>query len=252
MRNTKEKAWHEQDNLWATFEPVLFTQQRITAAAEEVEQVLTLLDLQAGAKVCDLCCGIGRHSLELARRGFEVTGVDRTARYLARARARLKDESLDVEFVDADARSFSRPEAFDVALNLFTSFGYFEDAGDDKKVLENIYSSLKSGGRLVLDLVGKEVLARIFRERDWDQLDDVIIIKEEELSDDWSRIENRWILIKDGRQQAECRFSLRLYSAVELKELLKRCGFQQADIYGNLAGEPYDQNAKRLVVVARK
>ena len=252
MRNTKEKPWYEQDNFWATFEPVLFTQQRITAAAEEVEQVLMLLDLQAGAKVCDLCCGVGRHSLELARRGFDVTAVDRTQRYLGRARAGAKDEGLNVEFVAADARSFIRPEAFDVVLNLFTSFGYFEDDDDNTKMLENIHASLKPAGRLVVEIMGKEALARVFRERDWHESDDTILLEERKLSEDWRRIESRWILIKDGKQQAECRFSLRLYSAVELKELLKQCGFRQVDIYGNLAGEPYDQNAKRLVVVARK
>jgi SAM-dependent methyltransferase len=252
MRNTKEKSWYEQDDFWANFEPALFTQKRINDAGEEVEQVLALLDLQAGAKICDLCCGIGRHSLELARRRFDVTAVDRTPTYLAKARAGAKDEGLDVEFVAEDARSFKRPEAFDVVLNLFTSFGFFEDARDNKKVLENIYSSLKSGGKLVMELAGKEVLARISRERYWVQLDDTIILCEEKFSDDWSRGDNRWILIKDGRQQAEYRFSLRLYSAAELKELLKGCGFQQVDIYGSIAGEPYDQNAKRLVVVARK
>ena len=251
MRNTKEKPWYEQDDFWTTFESVLFTQQRITGAAEEVEQVLTLLDLQAGAKVCDLCCGVGRHSLELARRGFEVTGVDRTARYLARARARVKDEGLNIEFVEADARSFSRPEAFDVVLNLFTSFGYFENDDDNRKMLENIYASLKPTGRLVVEIMGKEALARVFRERDWHELDDAILLEERKLSEDWRRIENRWILLKDGRQH-ERRFSLRLYSAVELKDLLKQCGFRQVDIYGSLGGQPYDQNAKRLVVVARK
>jgi SAM-dependent methyltransferase len=252
MQNTKEKPWYEQDNFWATFEPVMFTQQRITGAGEEVEQVLTLLDLQAGAKVCDLCCGVGRHSLELTRRGFEVTGVDRTARYLARARAKAKDEGLNVEFVAADARNFERTEAFDVVLNLFTSFGYFEDDDDNTRMLENVHASLKPAGRLVVEIMGKEALARVFRERDWHESDDTIILEERKLSEDWRRIESRWILIKDGKQQAECRFSLRLYSAVELKDLLKRCGFSQVDIYGSLAGEPYDQNAKRLVVVARK
>lgn len=161
MRNTKEKPWYEQDNFWATFEPVLFTQQRITGAGEEVEQLVSLLDLQKPLSICDLCCGVGRHSLELARRGFEVTGVDRTPRYLGRARARAKDEGLNVEFVEADVRNFSRPEVFDVVVNLFTSFGYFEDARDDKKVLENVYKSLKSSGKLIVELRGKEALARI-------------------------------------------------------------------------------------------
>ena len=252
MRSTKEKPWYEQDDFWETFGPMMFTEQRITGAAEEVEQVLTLLDLQAGAKVCDLCCGVGRHSLELARRGFELAGVDRTASYLAKARARAKDEGLNVEFIAADVRSFIRPEAFDVVLNLFTSFGYFEDDDDNAKMLENINASLKPAGRLVVEIMGKEALARVFQERDWHESDDTILLEERKLSEDWRRIDTRWILLKDGKQQAECRFSLRLYSAVELKELLKQCGFSHVDIYGSLAGEPYDQNAKRLVVVARK
>ena len=102
-----------------------------------------------------------------------------------------------------------------------------------------------------MEIMGKEALARVFRERDWHELDDAILLEERKLSEDWRRIENRWILLKDGRQH-ERRFSLRLYSAVELKDLLKQCGFRQVDIYGSLGGQPYDQNAKRLVVVARK
>ena len=64
-------------------------------------------------------------------------------------------------------RSFCRPEAFDVVLNMYSSLGYFEDIEEDKQVLKNIYRSLKNKGKLLIDLMGKEILARIFRERDW-------------------------------------------------------------------------------------
>ena len=148
-------------------------------------------------------------------------------------------------------RSFCEPNAFDVVINMLTSFGYFEDAADDKRVLENIYKSLKDGGKLLIDIVGKEVLARVFQERRWQEEDGVIVLEEAKLAEDWSSIDNRWIILKDGRRD-EYRFWLRLYSAVELCELLKVCGFCRVDVYGDLSGSLYDHNAKRLVVVAHK
>lgn len=251
MKEAKEKPWHEQDRFWETFAPILFTTERISAANEEVEQLISLLNLQPGLMICDLCCGVGRHSLELARRQFEVTGVDRTGMYLRKAETKAKAEGLNIEFVQEDIRSFCWPASFDVVINLFTSFGYFEDPADDKRVLENIYESLKDNGRLVMELMGKEVLARIFQERDWREEDGVIILEERKLGENWGSIDNRWIIVKDGKQH-ERRFSLRLYSAVELCELLKNCGFRQVDVYGDLSGSPYDQTAKRLVLVAHK
>lgn len=96
----------------------------------------------------DLCCGPGRHVLEFARRGFRVTGVDRTQRYLEAARATALSEGLAVELVQADMRDFSRPPTFDLALNLFSSFGYFAEAADDLQVLKNLNASLAPGARV--------------------------------------------------------------------------------------------------------
>ena len=76
-------AWHEQDQFWEMVP--LFGPDRLEMAPEEVEGVISLLGIEPGASVLDLCCGVGRHSLELARRGYRVTGVDRTASYLQTA-----------------------------------------------------------------------------------------------------------------------------------------------------------------------
>jgi SAM-dependent methyltransferase len=248
---TKKKSWYEQDGVWEMVAPVLFTSERILSAKEEVEQILSQLELQTGVNICDLCCGVGRHSLELARHGLNVTGVDRTTPYLQEAKKKAEEEGLNIRFIQEDMRSFCEPKAFDVVINVLTSFGYFEDAADDKRVLENIYKSLKDGGKLLIDIVGKEVLARIFQEKRWREEDGIIVLEEGKIRDNWGSVDTRWIIIKDGKQD-ECRFSLRLYSAAQLCELLKRCGFGQVDVYGDLSGSPYDQNAKRLVVVAHK
>lgn len=251
MDKTKKQSWYEQDVFWETFAPALFTSERMLSAKQEVEQLMSLLKLQPPASICDLCCGPGRHSLELRRLGYFVTGVDRTALYIEQARKKADEQDLNIRFLQEDVRSFCEPNAFDAAINVFTSFGYFEDAADDKRVLENVYKSLKDGGKFLIDIIGKEVLARIFQEKRWMEEDGLIILEESKVAEDWSSVDCRWIIIKDDKRD-ECRFSLRLYSAARLCELLKSCGFKRVEIFGDLTGSPYDQAAKRLVVVAHK
>jgi SAM-dependent methyltransferase len=245
------KEWHEQDAFWTKWAPVMFHERRWERAQEEVANIISLLRIGPEASVLDLCCGPGRHSLQLARHGFSVTGVDRTRSYLQRARRQAESEGLRIEFIQEDMRSFCRPGSFDVAISLFTSFGYFEDMNDDRKVAANVYRSLKKEGVFLIDIMGKEVLARIFRERDWYELDDIMVLEERKVCANWSWIESRWLMIKDGKVD-EGRVSHRLYSAVELTTLLSDCGFDAIDVYGDLNGVPYDHTAKRLVAIAHK
>ena len=150
------ETWHDDDRFWETMAPVMFGEQRSVSAVAEVDQVLALLGTQPGIAVLDLCCGPGRHSLELARRGFHVTGVDRTAAYLDRARQLASQEGLNVEFVQDDMRRFCPPDAFrQPSYSLFTSFGFFEDPAENQSVLCNLYRSLKGGGALIVDVMGK-------------------------------------------------------------------------------------------------
>ena len=242
--------WHDQDVFWETVP--MFGDEQWQRAPVEVEQVLALTGVQAGAPVLDMPCGVGRHSLELARRGMRVTGVDRTAAYLDSARARAEAEGLDVEWLQADMRRFCRPSAFELAINLFTSFGYFEDPAENERVLANLSQSLKPGGVLVMEMMGKEVLARIFVPRDWQELPDgSLYLQERTISRDWTWVDNRWILIKEGRR-AEFRVSHHIYGAAGLSAMLRAAGLGQVAIHGGLDGTPYDTRARRLVAVARK
>jgi len=214
--------------------------------------VLRLAGARAGAAALDLCCGPGRHALELARRGLAVTGVDRTARYLEEARRRAAAEGLSLELVRADMRSFVRPAAFDLAVSLFTSFSYFEDPAEDLQVARNLRESLRPGGALVMELMGKEVLARIFAPRDWHALPGGgFLLEERRLSRGWSWMQARWILIEGGEVH-EREVTHRLYAASELATLLHEAGFAGVELFGDLEGAPYDQDAKRLVAVARR
>ena len=251
MAEQTRRPWYEQDGFWDTFGPVIFDRQRRDLASEEMDRLVELVKLKPGQTVCDLCCGVGRHSLELARRGVTVTAVDRTKRYLDEAAATARTENLAIEFVHEDMRQFCQPGSFDVMVNLFTSFGYFEAQRDDRQVIENAHRSLKDGGQLVLDLMSKEIIARVFRTRDWHPVDGGMLLEERKVADGWTRIENRWTLIRDG-QQHEWTFSHRLYSGAELCALLEDCRFTETRVYGGLDGASYDEKAERLVIVTRK
>lgn len=243
-------VWHKDDAFWETMP--MFSDDRWAIAPGEVDAVIDLLGVDPGAAILDLCCGAGRHSLELARHGYRVTGVDRTAAYLREAQQKATAAELDLELVEADMRDFVRPGAFDGAINLWTSFGYFEDPAEDRLVAENICRSLKPGGRLVMEMMGKEVLARIFAPRDWFTLPDgSLFLQERKVIRDWTWMENRWILV-DGNRQREYLVSHRIYDGAGLRQLLLSAGFAAVDLYGELDGSPYGPEARRLVAIAHK
>ncbi len=244
--------WYDKDETWEKLAEVLFTRRRWEKAENEIGQLIALLDMTGDEKILDIPCGTGRHALELTRRGFDVTGVDRTASYLDEARRRADDENLKVQWVHDDMRSFERPGEFDVVLNMYTSFGYFEDAADDRAAARGFFDALRPGGRLVMEMHGKENLAAGFSARTWVELDDGrVLLEDRAIIDDWRRVRNRWIVYHDGGRY-ELEFSLRLYGAAELVDLLRDVGFTEVSAFGNLEGDPYDEHARRLVVVARR
>ncbi|MBI4319289.1 MAG: hypothetical protein HY675_12435 [Chloroflexi bacterium] len=149
------------------------------------------------------------------------------------------------------ARTCCQPDTFDVAVNPLTSFGYFEDPEDDRRVARNVYSSLKPGGAFVIELMGKEVLARVFQQRDWNEHDGVLMLAERKVSQNWSWLENRWIMIK-GDTRTQLRYSHRIYSAAELVSLLTECGFRRVDVAGDLTRSRCNHSAKWLLVVGHR
>ena len=177
--------------------------------------------------------------------------MDRTAAYLEKARLEAEQRKLEATFILGDMREYCAPNHFDVIVNLFGSFGYFENPDDDRKVVANMYASLRPGGRFLNETAGKEILARHFQERDWSEDGDLLVLSERKVSQNWGRIETRWIVLQ-GTNRVEHRVTVRSYSAVELSALLFDCGFPTVRVYGSLDGTEYDQSAQRLVVVGQK
>jgi len=243
--------WFENEAFWKELYQFLFPERAFQSAFEQVDNLLKLVNHEV-KDVLDLACGPGRHSLVLASRGMNVTAVDRSSYLLENARRRAEESGVSVEWVQKDMRHFRRSGSFDLAINMFTSFGYFEDKNEDVEVLKNILSSLKKGGFCVIDVCGKEWLAKNFQSTlSHENHDGSILIERHDIYDDWTRISNEWILLK-GNEAKRFRFCHTIYSGQELKDRMLIAGFSDVKLYGGLDGCPYDRNANRLVAVAVK
>jgi 2-polyprenyl-3-methyl-5-hydroxy-6-metoxy-1,4-benzoquinol methylase len=153
--------------------------------------VLTLTK-RKGKSVLDLCCGPGRCSIDLAQRGFAVTGVDRTRFLIDKARAKARAARVKIEWIQEDMRNFVRANTYDLALSMFTSFRYFDNREEDMTVLGNIFTSLRAGGVLLVEMMGKELVAKIFLATTSNTLSDgTMIVQKREIFDDWTRISQR-------------------------------------------------------------
>ncbi len=243
--------WYEDDGLWDGLYPFMFSDRSFDLAEDEVNSVLDLAGLEQG-DVLDLACGPGRHATVLARKGFGVTGVDLSSFLLEKAVARARAENVQVDWIREDMRRFVRPEAFDLVMSMFTSFGYFDDRRDDVTVLRNVHNSLRVGGALVMDTMSKEWLAMNFQPTTSEELDGGrLLFRRHEILGDWSRVRNRWTLIEEGKARTFS-FQHAVYSGLELEDRLLGVGFRAVQLFGGLDRRTYDLNAARLIAVARK
>ncbi len=196
---------------------------------QEVDLLVRSAALERNDRILDLCCGQGRHSLELARRGFPgVTGLDRS-RYLIRlAKKRARQSDLQVSFHEGDARRFRLGDGeFHCVCILGNSFGYFDRPEDDLAVLEAVKRALASGGTLVMDLMDGEWMRDHFEPRSWEWVDqNHFVCRERALAGDRDRLISREVVVHAERGViADQFYAERLYSKDRLDTLLTRAGF---------------------------
>lgn len=226
----------------------------------EVDLLVQSAGLERNDRILDLCCGQGRHCLELARRGFHnVTGLDRS-RYLIRlARKRARESGLNVAFHEGDARRFRFPErSFHCVAVMGNSFGYFEIEQDDMAVLESVKRVLAPGGILALDLVDGEWMSRNFDARSWEWIDqDQFVCRERSLASDGERLVSREVVVHAEKGViADQFYAERLYSRARIRQLLHSAGFEAVREHGSLdAASDRNQDlgmmAHRLFFTAR-
>lgn len=229
----------------------------------EIDTFLAILNLSNDAQILDLCCGQGRHSLEIARRGFQsVEGLDRSHYLIQRARAQAKKEGLPVRFREGDARKLPyKPDSFDVVLLLGNSFGYFETVQDDLRILQQVFRVLKPWGKILIDVADGEYLREHYQPRSWEWIDRKhFVCRERSLSFDKQRLISREVITHVEKGViADQFYAERLYTHKQLHELLETAGFSDITFHGTLTpnsqrNQDLGMMEKRIIVtaVARK
>jgi D-alanine-D-alanine ligase len=196
---------------------------------QEIDLLVASAGLEPNDRILDLCCGQGRHAIELARRGFRhVTGIDRS-RYLVRlARKRAKQRELSLSFHEGDARKFRvRESNFHCVAILGNSFGYFDREEDDVAVLEAVKRALASGGVLAMDLTDGDWMRQNFEPRSWEWVDqNHFVCRERALASRGERLISREVVVHAERGViADQFYAERLYSRDRIAELLRSVGF---------------------------
>jgi D-alanine-D-alanine ligase len=220
----------------------------------EVDFIMSVAAIQPHSNILDLCCGQGRHCLELARRGFKnVNGVDRS-RYLIRlAKKRAQTEGLQVVFKEGDARNPRLPETtFDCVAIMGNSFGYFSNKKDDEKVLSMVGRILRPTGQIILDITDGAFMAEHFERRSWEWIDEHhFVCRERSISQDGDRLISREVIVHDESGViADQFYAERLYTKDGIARLLEKCGFRNVRHHGT--AESQSDRDQDLGMMARR
>ncbi len=227
---------------------------------EEAELIALLVDLSAGERVLDLPCGYGRIAERLAERGAAVVGVDRCEPFLSRARAAAARRGVDVEYQLGDWDAPGRDGPFDMLVSWFTSFGYGDGDGvDDAQLraqLRRMHDELRPGGRLLVETLNIHEQGLTDHESSTTkELEDErgrhFMIDRSRFDPSTGRLHVRRFVTRSGAPTAESGYTLRLFSATELRAWLLDAGFVSAHAFG-AEGEVFRVDSGRLVMVAQR
>ena len=219
-------------------------------AQQHIELILNNIPVKQNADVLDMACGAGRHAIILSRKGFNITAVDLSENLLSVARQISKTENLKINFVHSDIRDFTTNIKFQLVLNLFTSFGYFETDEENFAVLKKAYNFLDDKGYFVLDYFNSEYLKNNLIESSKDNVNGEEIIQERKIEK--SRIVKNINIIRNGESQ-QFEESVRMYSKDELTIVLNKIGFDIYKTFGDFFGNEFNQlKSPRLILICKK
>ncbi|MCF7957008.1 MAG: methyltransferase domain-containing protein [Phycisphaerae bacterium] len=246
-------AWYENffDEWYLKYWIQPLTQER---AQREVDAIERYLGLKADSRVLDLCCGQGRHSLELARRGYKnVVGLDLSETLLQASQEKARQEGLAISFVQSDMRAISYDNEFDGIYNFYTAFGYFEKDEDNQMVLDVVGKALKPGGRFLLDYPSLEGRMGTWKTQEYFEYDDGTIMLHEMIHEVFEqKIVNKVLYITKDNVRHRTGFTLRHYYGRELTRCFEKAGMKVVGAFGTLKGDPLTNKDTRVLVVGEK
>ncbi|MGB2762273.1 MAG: class I SAM-dependent methyltransferase [Minisyncoccales bacterium] len=257
MKKKKQLSWYipqggffNKDYL-QQYQEILSSQK----TKKEVDFIKKVLKLKPGMKILDLCCGYGRHSIELATRGYQIVGQDINPFFLKEAEKSAKKIGVKIQWVESDMRKIPFEKEFDVVLNLFTSFGYFEKNEDHQKVISEVCKVLKTKGIFFLDVMNREHFISYFKSREEEERnfsDASVLVIKRKFNFVNSRLEEKRTYIKKKGGKKETQFSIRIFTLTELISMCQKAGLTFKESYGNYQEDPVNFETKRCIVISQK
>lgn len=247
----RRKPWWEE-----VFGDDFSRAHRLLPAAQverECHFIAKMLEINEGSVVLDLCCGQGQHAVELSRCGYSVVGYDLSVYQLAMAADWAQSHKQKINFLQGDMREMAFDSMFDAVISWDTSFGYFEEE-KNLDVARRIFSALKPGGSLLLDVINRDYAASEAPSSHWFEGDGCLCM--DDMSLDWitSRLKvKRSVILDDGRSK-ELTYSIRVYNLSEIGKLLHSVGFRVLSVSGHIStpGAFLGPQSPRIIIRAQR
>ncbi len=260
MKRSEEKTWFKD---WFNTQEYLdlYKHRDQTDAAKIVSLLFRYITLAPGSRVLDLACGSGRHSVLFARKGFAVTGIDLSRFLIGRANQKKRTEYLNcrhlLTFETGDMRNIQHQSEFDLTVNLFSSFGYFDSESDNQKVLKSVSKALKPNGYFLFDFLNKEYVLKNLVPFDARRENGKLIVQIRDITDGFVR--KNILIVKNSPSRSKSpvvnRYmeKIRLYSYKDFKRLFEKFGLRILKTFGNYDGETFSKReSERLIILAEK
>ena len=251
--HTTDPQWYQK--IWTlSIQDMSWVEQ----TKKQVDFIIQVLDLQGSERLLDLACGFGRHTLEFARRGYEVVGADITPDYITEANRLAAAEGLHAEFLCTDLRDLDFQESFDVVLNLADgAIGYLENDAENLKIFDLIAAALKPGGKHLMDVCNTAYAAKHFPRRNWIAGEKSLSLADFEWDGEKSLMFYAGLTFKYGEPlvKPEALYSnpTRLYSVQELKTIFQSRGMNVLQAFGDFdAQTPATDDTFQIQVISHK
>jgi len=218
----------------------------------EVDGIVKLLSLEKDMTILDCPCGYGRHSIELASRGFIVEGVDVNSKHLQKA---INDiGTASATFKQGNMIDLKYISEFDVVVNVFASFGFFETDKENEKVLENFYNALRPGGRFLMH-IDINISKIIYGSNKHVSQKKLITGETLQIIDKYDpttkKLNGTWTIVGDTEKITRG-YSVRIYNQYEFEQMCKNIGFASVKTYSNWESATYTDDSNDMIVVAQK
>ncbi len=220
-----------------------------------MEGIIRLLDLKGGEKILDIPSGYGRHSIGLAQKGLDVTGVELNSVHLNEAIKNAQKVETKPNFLKENMIDIAYKEKFDAIINMFYSFGFFETDEENKKVLRNFFNALKPGGKFLFhtDVNVPRILSGKYKENETRNLVSGNTLKiVDKYNPQDKRIYGTWIIKDKNGKEEKKDYSVRVYTKEEFIDLCKQVGFTSFEVYSDWNKTPYSEDSEDMIIIATK